>query len=154
MMVEQVNRYLNKGLKVMSNKSGFIWIAIEAILLLLYAWNSAFILGTDLSHCYVAPCQEFLFPINFSANKHWKLTLTPVTNKSYARELAAHLQSSREIAKILVKEQWAWHREFINAYCPDPKIYSVGNIVFASQAVRSNFSWGRVDQLTYPFTGP
>ncbi len=64
-----------------------------------------------------------------------------------------HLQSSREIAKILVKEQRAWHREF-NAHCPDPKIYSVGDIVFAPQAVHSDASRGQVDKLTYAFTGP
>jgi hypothetical protein len=99
MIVKQVNCYLNKGLKVMSNKRGSIWIAMEAILLLLYAWNSAPIPGTDLSCCFVALGQEFEFPIGFSTNKHWELTSTPATIKSYARELAIHLQSSREIAK-------------------------------------------------------
>ncbi len=54
MMVERVNCYLNKGLKVMSNKRGSIWIAMEAILLLLFTWNSAPIPGTDLSHYFVA----------------------------------------------------------------------------------------------------
>jgi hypothetical protein len=54
MMVKQVNRYLNKGLKVMSNNCSSIQIAIEAILLLLYMWNSAPIPGTDLSRCFVA----------------------------------------------------------------------------------------------------
>jgi hypothetical protein len=46
------------------------------------------------------------------------------------------------------------HREFINARRPDPKIYSVGDIVFARQAVQSDASWGKVDKLAYPFTGP
>jgi hypothetical protein len=36
----------------------------------------------------------------------------------------------------------------------DPKIYSVGNIVFTRQAVQSDASQGWVDKLTYPFTGP
>ncbi len=138
----------------MSNERGSIWIAMEAILLLHYAWNSAPIPGTDLSRCFVALGQEFQFPINFSANKHWELTSTPATIKSYAREVAIHLQSSREIAKILVKEQQAWHHKFIHAYRPDPKIYSVGDIDFARQAVRSDASWGWVDKLPYPFTGP
>jgi hypothetical protein len=153
MMVEQVDCYLNKGLKVMNNKRSSVRIAMEAILFLLYAWNSSPILGTDLSRCFVALGQEFQFPINFSANKHWELTSTPVTIKSYVGELAAHLQSSKEIATILVKEQWALHRDIINSHHPDPKIYSVGNILFARQAVRSGASWGRVDKLTYPFTG-
>ncbi len=154
MMVKQVNRYLNKGLKVMSNNCSSIQIAIEAILLLLYMWNSAPIPGTDLSRCFVALGWEFQLPINFSANKYWELTSTPATIKSFARELGIHLQSSREIAKILVKEQRAWQGEFINAHCPDPKIYSFGDIVFVPRAVHSDASWGRVDKLTYAFTGP
>ncbi len=68
MMVEQVNRYLNKDLKLMSNKCGSIQVAMEAILLLLYAWNSAPIPGTDLSRCFVALGQEFQFPVDFSSN--------------------------------------------------------------------------------------
>ncbi len=124
----------------MSNKRGSVRIATEAILLLLYAWNSAPILGTNFSHCFVALGQGFQFPIDFSANKHCELTSTPATIKSYARELAIHLQSSREIAKILFEEQRGWHRKFINAHRPDPKIYSVSNIVFAGQAVQSDAS--------------
>jgi hypothetical protein len=54
----------------------------------------------------------------------------------------------------LVKEQQAYHREFINSQQPDPKLYSVGNIVFAPQAICSNANRGQVDKLTYPFTGP
>jgi hypothetical protein len=37
MLVERVNRYLNKGPKVMTNQRGSVCIAMEAILLLLYA---------------------------------------------------------------------------------------------------------------------
>jgi hypothetical protein len=54
----------------------------------------------------------------------------------------------------LVKEQRAWHREFVNARRPDPKLYAVGDIVFARRAVRSDASRGVVDKLAYPFTGP
>jgi hypothetical protein len=53
-LVEHVNRYLNKGLKLMTNERGSVGIAMEAILLLLYMWNSAPILGTNLSRCFVA----------------------------------------------------------------------------------------------------
>jgi hypothetical protein len=49
MMVERVNRYLTKGLKIMTNERDSIRIALEAILLLLYAWNSCPIPGTDIS---------------------------------------------------------------------------------------------------------
>jgi hypothetical protein len=83
MMVKQVNRYLNKGLKVMSTERGSIWVAMAAILLLLYTWNSAPIPGTDLSRCFVALGQKFQFPINFSSNKHWELTSALATIQSY-----------------------------------------------------------------------
>ena len=42
MLVKWVNRYLNKGLKI-----------------LLYAWNNAPILGTDLSRSFVALGRKF-----------------------------------------------------------------------------------------------
>jgi hypothetical protein len=58
MLVDWVNCYLNKGLKIMANECNLVMIAIEAILLLLYAWNSAPIPGTDLLRCF-ALGQEF-----------------------------------------------------------------------------------------------
>jgi hypothetical protein len=77
MMVKHINCYLNKGLKIMANEQGTVKIAMEAILLLLYVWNSAPIPSTNLSRCFVALGQEFKFPIDFSTNKHWELTSTP-----------------------------------------------------------------------------
>jgi hypothetical protein len=59
MLVERVNRYLNKGLKIMTNERDSVRVAVEAILLLLYAWNSSPIPGTDLSRCFVALGREF-----------------------------------------------------------------------------------------------
>ena len=37
---------------------------------------------------------------------------------------------------------------------PDPKLYSVGETVFARRATRSDAGRGQVDKLIYPFTGP
>jgi hypothetical protein len=59
MLVERVNHYLNKGLKSMTNERDSVRVAMEAILLLLYAWNSDPIPGTDLSRCCVALGREF-----------------------------------------------------------------------------------------------
>jgi hypothetical protein len=83
MLVERVNRYLNKGLKIMTNERNSVQVAMEAILLLLYAWNSVPVPGTDISRCLVALGQEFQFPIDFSANKHLELTSTPASITSY-----------------------------------------------------------------------
>ncbi len=77
MMVERVNRYLNKGLKIMTNKRDSVRIALKAILLLLYAWNSCPIPGTDISRSLIAVGREFAFPIDYSTNKHWELTSLP-----------------------------------------------------------------------------
>jgi hypothetical protein len=138
----------------MTNERDSIRVAMEAILLLLYAWNSAPIPGTDLSRCFVALGQEFQFPIDFSANKHFELTLTPTTIASYSCELATQLSALREVAGLLVKEQRAYHREFVNSRRPDPTIYSVGDIIFTRRAVCSDAARGQVDKLSYPFTGP
>ena len=66
---------------------------MEAILLLLYAWNSAPIPGTDISRCLVALGREFHFPIDFSADKHLALTSTPASVTSYSRDLATRLSA-------------------------------------------------------------
>jgi hypothetical protein len=154
MLVEGINWYLNKGLKIMTNKRDSVRVAMEAILLLLYAWNSSPIPGTDLSRFFVALGREFQFPINFSAQKHFKLTSTPSTVASYSRDLATHLSALRKVAGLLVKEERAYHREFVNSRQPNPTIYSVGNIVFGHRAIRSNAARRQVDKLSYPFTGP
>jgi hypothetical protein len=62
MLVERVNRYLNKGLRIMTNEHDSIRIALEGILLLIYAWNSCPVPGTDISRSLVALGHEFSFP--------------------------------------------------------------------------------------------
>ena len=64
MIVERVNRYLTKGLNIMTNERDSVRIALETILLLLYAWNSCPIPGTDISRSLVAAGCEFAFPID------------------------------------------------------------------------------------------
>jgi hypothetical protein len=54
MLVKRVNRYLTKGLKIMCNKRNSVRVALEAILLLLYAWNSYPVPGMDISCSLVA----------------------------------------------------------------------------------------------------
>jgi hypothetical protein len=154
MIVERVNRYLTKGLKIMTNERDSVRIALEAILLLLYAWNSCPIPGTDISHSLVAVGREFAFPINYSINKHWELTSSPTSVESYSRDLATCLSALREDTHLLIKEHRAYHRELINSRCQDPRTYSVGDIVFACHATRSDAAKGHVDKLTYAFTGP
>ncbi len=131
MIVERVNRYLTIGLKIMCNERDSVRVALEAILLLLYAWNSCPVPGTDISCSLVAVGREFKFLIDFSSGKHWELTSSPSTVISYSKELATHLAACRQVAELLVQKQRSYHRELINARRPDPCIYSIGDIVFA-----------------------
>jgi hypothetical protein len=102
----------------------------------------------------VAVSREFAFPINFSIGKHWELTSSTSTAVSYSKELATRLSACRDVAKLLVKEARAYHCEYVNARRPDPRIYSVGDIVFAQRAVHSVAAWEVVDKLQIAFTGP
>jgi hypothetical protein len=154
MLVERVNRYLNKGLKIMCNERDSVQVALEAILLLLYAWNSCPVPGTDISRSLVAIGREFAFPIDFSSGLHWELTSLPSTVVSYLKELATRLSACREVAQLLVEEQPSYHCELVNARRPDPHTYSVGDIVFARRAVCSDAKRGVVDKLRYAYTGP
>ena len=123
-------------------------------MLLLYAWNSAPIPGTDLSHSLVAVGREFTFPIDFSASKHLELISSPESVQSYAKTQAELISASRDIAKVLLEEQRAYHRELVNSLRLDPRIYEKVDIVFAHRSVRSSKKQGRVGKLMYPATGP
>ena len=154
MLVERLNRYLNSGLKIMANERDSNRVALEAILLLIYAWNSCPVPGTDISRSMVALGREFSFPIDFATGKHAELYSLPNTVESYSRDLATRLSACREIADLLVREHRCWHRELVNSRRRDPRIYSPGDIVFARRATRSNSKRGQVDKLMHPFTGP
>ena len=154
MLVERINRYLNKGLRIMCNERESVRVAQEAILLLIYAWNSCPIPGTDISRSLVAVGREFQFPIDFATNKHFELTSSPSAIVSYSHQLALRLEACTEVAKLLVTEQRAYHRELINSRRPNPRIYNAGDIVFARRAVRSDASRGIVDKLQFAYTGP
>jgi hypothetical protein len=138
----------------MTNKCNSVRVALEAILLLLYAWNSHPISGTDISRSLFAVGCEFTFPINHSTNKHWELTSSPTSVESYSRDLATRLSALREVTQLLVQEHRPYHRELINSRHPDPHTYSVSDIVFTCRATRSDAVKGRVNKLTYAFTGP
>ncbi len=98
--------------------------------------------------------REFAFPIDYSAGKHWQLTLSPSTVESYSKDLATRLSACHEIVELLVSKQREWHRLLVNLQRQDPRIYSHGDIVFARRATRSDASRGRVGKLVYKFTGP
>ncbi len=100
MLVEQVNWYINKGLKIMTNEHNSIQVALETILLLIYAWNSCPISGTDISRSLVAVGRELPFPIDYSSGKHWELVSSLSTVTTYSKDLAMRLTACWAIAEL------------------------------------------------------
>ena len=133
-LVERICRYFNKGLTIMCNERDTVRVALEPLLLLLYAWNSCPVPGTDISCSLVAVGHEFAFLIDYSSGKHWQLTSSPATVESYSKQLASCLSACREIVELLVREHWEWHRALANSRQKDPRVYSPGDIVFARPA--------------------
>ncbi len=146
MMVEWINHYLNKGLHIMTNKRSSVWVAMECILLLLYAWYSCPIPGTDISRSLVAVGSEFNFRINYTTNAHWNLTASmPKTIESYAGQLTACLDLCCKIAQLLIHKHCALHQVLVNSQCPETSIFAVGHIVFARCTVPSDSAKQCVD---------
>jgi NADH dehydrogenase FAD-containing subunit len=98
--------------------------------------------------------REFAFPIDYCKDKHWELTSTPAEIQSYSKTLAQQLSASSEVAKLLIEESRAYHREYINSLRPDPKIYAIGDMVFPRRAIKSVASRGQVAKLQFAYTGP
>ena len=138
----------------MTSERDSVRVALESLLLLLYAWNSCPVPGTEISRSMIAVGREFAFPFDYSSGKHWQLTSSPNTVETYSKELAIRLGACREVAELLVREHREWHRELINSRRQDPRVYSPGDIVFARRAIRSDASRERVGKLEYKFTGP
>ena len=105
----------------MTNERDSTRIALEAILLLIYAWNSCPVPGTDISRSMVALGREFSFPIDFSTRKHAELYSAPGTVDTYSSQLAERLSACRAVAELLIREQRCWHRELVNSCRPDPR---------------------------------
>jgi hypothetical protein len=154
MLVERLCRYFNKGLTIMCNECDTVRVALECLLLLLYAWNSCPVPGTDISRSLVAVGCKFAFPIDFSSGKHWQLTSSPATVESYSKALATRLSACRKIADLLISETRDWHRALVNSCRPDPRVYLPGDIVFARRTTYLDASKGCIGKLEYKFTGP
>jgi hypothetical protein len=83
-----------------------------------------------------------------------KLVSSPIPVTTYSKDLDMRLTACYAVAELLIKEHRAYHREFINANRPNPRVYAVDDIVFARQAVRSDAWRECVNTLQYTFTGP
>jgi hypothetical protein len=101
MLVKRLNRHLNEGLQIMTNKRNSNCIALEAILLFIYAWNSCPVPSTDISQCMVAIGREFSFPIKFFTKNHAELYSASGVAKSYSKELATCLYPAKVLPRSL-----------------------------------------------------
>ena len=88
----------------------------------LYAWNSAPVVGTDISRSLLVTGREFQFPIDFSADQHQILTSSPAKVSSFARDQARLLECGRKIATEIIHTHRAMHREYIDKNRPDPRL--------------------------------
>ena len=95
MLVERICRYLNSCLTVFCNERGDNRVALEGILMSLYAWNSAPAIGTDISRSLLVTGREFSFPIDFSTEQHQMLTSSPAKMSTYAADQAGLLACGR-----------------------------------------------------------
>jgi hypothetical protein len=154
MIVERVNRFLNASLTIFCNERGTNRVAEEGILMALYAWNSAPVVGTDVSRSLIVVGREFQFPIDFSADHHSILTSTPIGVTNFAKDQATLLSCCRKIAQELISHHRSYHREYINSRRPNPRVYSIGDKVYVRRAVRSDKKRGLVDKLMNAWTGP
>ena len=111
-LVECVNQYLNAGLCIMTNERDSIQIALTAILLFIFAWNSCPVPGTDISCSLVTVGRKFSFPINFLAGIHAELMSAPGAVVSYSCNLAERLDACQDIAKLLVLEHFCLYQMY------------------------------------------
>ena len=84
-------------------------VALEGILMSLYGWNSAPVIGTDISRSLLVTGREFNFPIDFSTEQHQLLASTPLKVNFFAAGQARLLSYGRALAKELIHQHRAWH---------------------------------------------
>ena len=79
-IVERVNRYLNKGLKIFTQERGTPAVSREAILLLIYAWNSCPVPLTYIKRSMIVCGRDF--PSQLTSHTKQQLSLQVQSNGS------------------------------------------------------------------------
>ena len=111
MIVERICQFLNSCLTIFCNERGKNCVALEVILMSMYAWNSAPVVGTDISHSLLVNGQGFNFPVDFSTEQYQILTSNPLKVSTFAVEQARLLECGRAIARKLIYHRRNYHRE-------------------------------------------
>ena len=111
MIVEHIYQFLNSCLTVFFSERGNNCVALEGILMSLYAWNSAPVVGTEISHSLLVNGREFNFPIDFSTENHQILTSNSLKVSIFAVGQAGLIECGREIVRKLINHHQAYHCE-------------------------------------------
>jgi len=154
MIVECIHCFLNSSLPIFCNKHGTNKVALECILIALYAWNYAPVVGTDISCILLIVGRVCQFHIDFSADMHHVLTSNPAKVNSFASDQARLLSCCRKVAQELIHHHRPYHREYINSCYPSPRIYNMGDFVHAKRSIKSNKTHFLVGKLMGSFTCP
>ena len=68
-IVERVNEYFDKGIKIFANERGTPAVSRESVLMLVYAWNLAPVPLTNITRSMVVTGHNFSFPVFFWPRK-------------------------------------------------------------------------------------
>ena len=147
MLVERVNRFLNSALTIFCNEHGASLVSQEVILMSLYVWNSTPVPVTNISCSILVVGREFQFPINYSAQKHSKLTNNPEDVTTFVSERATLFSACQKVGTELIHDHRLYHRKYINKRCPVPQTYTVGDHIFAERSVKSDAKKGSASEL-------
>ena len=110
-IVERICRFLNSCLTVFCNERGNNHIALEGVLVSLYACNSTPVVGTDISRSLLVTGREFNFPIQLSTDQHQILTSNSLKVSIFAVRQAGLIECGREIVRKLINHHQAYHCE-------------------------------------------
>ena len=90
MIVYCICLFINSCLTIFCNECGNNRVALEDILMSLYAWNYVPVVGTDISRSLLVTGREFNFPIQLSTDHHQILTSNALKVSTFAVEQAGH----------------------------------------------------------------
>jgi hypothetical protein len=147
-LVERFNRFLNAFLKVFNIHHETNRVFVKGALMAAYAWNSAPVAGTDLSHLLLVLGQEFHFPINFTSPQHITKDI-----KTFTSDMLELMEKCQEVYTLLIQEHRAYHRELRNSLIGSPRKFKLHDVVFARVQVQSVASKGQVKKLRYVTRG-
>ena len=152
MIFERIYRFLNSCLTVFCNDCGNNHVALEGILISLYAWNFAPVVGTGIKRSLLVTGREFNFPIDFSTEQHQILNSNPLKVSTFVVEQARLLECGPAIMRGLIHHHRSYHGDYINQRRPNPRLFSVGDHVFCEaicQIHQETCTCGKIDELIY-----